>query len=326
MAKEKRMFIVSLVFVTLSVVLIGLLGSRLDGIELLPDAGAAWYYWKLPVRDAVVMWIVWAMYGVHQISVWVLIYRLQHCDHNKRWHYNLWLMVINGIFILLHILQTHIWYDGLAQDVPVMSSQGSVIVMLVLILIIENKRRGLFFGKSVKGFKNITMFIRKYHGYFIAWALVYTFWYHPTISTAGHLFGFFYMFLLMIQMAFVKTKFHNNQYFKFALEVLVLAHGTAVAVLQGNNMWPMFAFGFGFMAVVTQVYGIGLPVWVRRSIQGLYIIGVIIVFGGFTGHREISDIHQITWIPIIEYLLVFVFLLIGEGVFKLTGKGKIKTP
>lgn len=322
MTKEKRAFLVSLGFAILSVALIGLLGYRLDGIELLPDTGAAWYYWKLPERDALTMWIVWGIYLIHQVSVWVLIYKLQHSNKDQRWHYNLWLMIINGVFIILHILQTHIWYDGLAQDVPVMSSQGSVIVMLVLILIIENNRRGLFFGKSVKGFKNITIFIRKYHGYFIAWALIYTFWYHPTISTAGHLFGFFYMFLLMIQMSFVKTGIHNNKYFKFALEVLVLAHGTAVAVLQANNMWPMFAFGFGFMAVVTQVYGIGLPVWARRAIQGLYLIGVTIVFAGFTGHREISDIHQITWIPIIEYLLVFVFLFVGEGVFKISGKRK----
>ena len=258
------------------------------------------------------------MYGLHQVLVWAFIYKLQHSEQKKRWNINLALLTINGLFIILHIIQTHIWYDGLAQDVPVMSSQGSVIVMLVLILIMENNRRGLFFGKKVPGFKNITAFIRKYHGYYIAWAVIYTFWYHPTISTSGHLFGFFYMFLLFIQMSFAYTKIHNNKYFNFILEILVLAHGTAVAVYQGNNMWPMFAFGFGAMAVVTQLYGIGLKKGVRIALQVLYLIGVIIVFGGFTGHRVISEVHQITWIPIIEYGLVFLFLFIGEGIIKLT--------
>ena len=31
--------------------------------------------------------------------------------------------------------QTHIWYDGLAQDVPIWTSQFSVIIMLVIILL-----------------------------------------------------------------------------------------------------------------------------------------------------------------------------------------------
>src|SRR6185503_9106697 len=105
-------------------------------------------------------------------------------------------LAANAFFIGLHFVQTHIWYDGLAQDVSIFSSQGSVIVLLVWVLLMENPRRGLFFGKKVKFSETVIRFARKYHGYFFAWAAVYTFWYHPMVSTPGHLVGFMYMFML----------------------------------------------------------------------------------------------------------------------------------
>ena len=111
---------------------------------------------------------------------------------------NLIALGANVFFILLHFVQTQIWYDGLAQDVSIFSSQGSVILMLVAILLMENKRRGLFWGKKVPLGKRVLSFVRKYHGYLFAWATVYTFWYHPMENTVGHLIGFFYMFLLLI--------------------------------------------------------------------------------------------------------------------------------
>lgn len=300
--------------------LIGVLGSRLNSIELLPDQGASWYYWKLPTKEFWPRLTAWSFYIIHQVCIWLLIYLAQFKDPKKRNLRRAQIIIINLLFVAVHIVQTHIWYEGLAQDVPVMSSQGSVIVMLVLILIMENDRRGLFFGKKIGGFASIKAFIKKYHGYFIAWALIYTFWYHPTVSTPGHLVGFFYMFLLFIQLSMLYTPVHMNKYWKFVLEVLVLFHGTMVAIYQGNGMWPMFCFGFATMLVVTQIYGLDLPKWARLLVQAIYIVGVIIVFGGFTGDRTISQVHQVTWIPIIEYALVFVFLFLGEGIHKIKNK------
>ncbi len=302
--------------------LIGLLGYRFDSVELLPDQGASWYYWKLPKREFWPMLTAWSFYSLHQLLVWLFIWQAQFGERSKRPVRRKALYITNIFFIGLHILQSHIWYDGLAQDVPVMSSQGSVIVMLVLILAMEAPRRGLFFGKGKtlgkeKLFKAGINLIKKYHGYFVAWALIYTFWYHPTVSTQGHLVGFFYMFLLFLQMSMIYTPVHMNKYFMFSLEVLVLFHGTTVAIGQQNNMWPMFLFGFATMLVVTQVYGLDLPKWLRYTIQAIYLLGVIIVFGGFTGHRSPSDVHQVLWIPIIEYGLVFVFLFLTEGLARL---------
>src|SRR5262249_39192269 len=152
---------------------------------------------------------------------------------------------VNALFIILHFIQTHIWYDALAQNVSVFSSQGSVIVLLVWVLLMENNRRGLFFGQKMPISQCILQFARKYHGYYFSWAIIYTFWYHPMENTAGHLIGFFYMFLLLLQSSLFFTGVHINKYWTFTQEILVLAHGTMVAIVNGNNLWPMFFFGFG---------------------------------------------------------------------------------
>ncbi|MDA7916273.1 hypothetical protein N9B94_03465 [Verrucomicrobia bacterium] len=64
---------------------------------------------------------------------------------------------------------------GLAQDVSIWSSQWSVIIMLVLILHMENQRRGIVFGKKIRFLTETERVVRKYHGYIFSWAIVYTF-------------------------------------------------------------------------------------------------------------------------------------------------------
>ncbi len=284
--------------------LIWVLGPKLDSIQLTPDQGASWYYWKLPNPTFWTRVTAWGFYLLHQFSFWGLIYYAQ--TRVKKYDTKLHLvnyaaLAVNGFFILLRILQTHLWYDGLAQDVSIWSSQVSVIILLVWVLLMENQRRGLFFGKKVPFKKELIRFARKYHGYFFAWATVYTFWYHPTIATSGHLVGFLYMFLLLLQGSLFFTQIHINRWWMIFQEVAVLVHGSLVAVMQGNNMWPMFAFGFGGVFVITQMHGLKLPRWLRWTFLGIYIALALFVYGG----RGIGGIHQITWIPVIDYLIVF---------------------
>ncbi len=312
--EEKKIFGISLITAVGIIILTAVFGGLLNDIVLLEDQGASWYYWKLPSRELMPMLTAWLGYLLHQIFIWYGIYKLKS-TRDKKW--NKRLLVINVVFVFLHFVQTHIWYDGLAQDVPVFSSQGSVIGMLVLILIMENKRRGIIFGRSFKGFDRVQKFIREYHGFYIAWAITYTFWYHPMVSTSAHLVGFFYLFILFIQSSMAYTKIHTNTYWKFILEVLVLFHGTTVAVGQANDMWPMFGFGFAFIAVFTQIYSLKLDKRVNFLIQVLYIIGALIVFGGGIANKSIGDIHQIIWIPFVEYALVFILVFIGEPILKL---------
>ncbi len=194
------------------------------------------------------------------------------------------------------------WYDALAQDVSIWSSQWSVILLLVVVLMMENPRRGMVMGAKAPLSKRAVDFARKYHGYLFAWATIYTFWYHPTESTTGHLVGFFYMFLLLLQGSLFFTRIHLNRYWTFTQEFAVLVHGTMVAVMQGNGMWPMFGFGFAGILVLTQLHGLGLPTWVRWSTLGAYLAAALWVYS----ERGIARIHQISWIPITEYAVVFV--------------------
>jgi hypothetical protein len=280
-------------------------GKSLDKIQLLPDQGVAWYYWKLPNPTFWTRLTSWGFYLLHQVTLWSLIYYAQTRvkKYSTGLHpVNLWALAANAFFIILHFVQTHIWYDGIAQDVSIFSSQGSVILMLVAILLMENQRRGLFWGKKVPLRKRVMSFVRKYHGYVFAWATVYTFWYHPMENTVGHLIGFLYMFLLLLQGSLFLTRIHVNKYWMVVQEVAVAIHGTLVAIMQGNGIWPMFAFGFAGIFILTQMHGLNLSRWLKWLFTSLFIGGVIIVYNT----RGWVQMNEVVRIPLIEYLLVFV--------------------
>lgn len=314
MRKSTKIFITAIICSIVFAGAIYFLDFMASDVALLPDQGAAWYYWKLPNPNILTRLSAWVPYLVHQVVVWYLLYKITQMpasiELNK---YNYMLLGTNFIFILLHFVQTYTLYDGLAQDTPVFSSQGSVIIMLVMILIMENRRRGLFFGLKVPMFKDSTRRVMKVHGFIFSWAIVYTFWFHPMVGTAGHVAGFFYMFLLFIQLSMAKTRLHFNKYWTLTLEVFVLIHGATVAYIGGSPIWTMFAFGFGFLFIVTQLYGLGLTKIYNIGITVGYILLTLWIYSplGFAG-KSFSDINEIIRIPIIEYILVFVFILIFQ--------------
>jgi len=225
------------------------------------------------------------------------------------------------VFVILHLVQTTLFYDALAQFVPVWSSQGSVIGMLVMMLILLNSRRGLFFGQRVSLPPLGVSMTQKVHGFYISWAVIYTFWFHPMEGTLGHLLGFLYLFLLLGQLSLARTTWHTRIGWLTLLEAFVALHGAVVAILAKNGMWPMFFFGFLMMFVVTQVYGILKNRVAIAGITASYITLVLITYSGALGNLFTgtpvgwADIHQITWIPIILYGLAFAlaWLLAGVG-------------
>jgi hypothetical protein len=284
-------------------------GQRLASIPHLPDKGAAWYYWKLINPTFWTHLTAWLFYSLHQVTLWSLIYYAQ--TRVKKYSTGLHLVNMlalgaNAFFILLHFVQTQIWYDGLAQDVSIFSSQGSVILLM------ENKRRGLFWGRKIPFGKRVLSFVRKYHGYLFAWAAVYTFWYHPMENSFGHLIGFFYMFLLLLQGSLFLTRIHLNKYWMVVQEVTVAVHGTLVAIMQGNGIWPMFAFGFSGIFILTQMHGLNLPRWLKWVFTSLFVGGALLVYST----RGWVQLNEIIRIPLIEYLLVFVLAgLVALGIW-----------
>lgn len=321
--RDVQALIGGLVFSLAFTALIWWAGQRLAAVPHLPDQGVDWYYWRLITPTFWSRATVWGLYLAHQIVLWGLIYYAQtrKTKYTTGLHpVNIAALAINAGFILLHFVQTHLWYDGLAQDVSIFASQGSVIVLLVWVLLMENQRRGLFFGKKAPIGAEIVRAARKYHGYFFAWAVVFTFWYHPMENTGGHLIGFLYMFLLLLQGSLFFTRIHTNRWWTVAQEVTVLAHGTLVALAQAGptGFWPMFFFGFGGIFIITQMHGLGLARWVRWVLAGIYVAGVALVYAG----RGWGNLNEIIRIPVIDYPAVFVLAgIIWLGMFLFRRRG-----
>ena len=302
-----RVWSIAIILAALATSCILFLQPSLDQVNLLPDQGAAWYFWKRSDPNFASQASAWGGYLVHQFFIWgVIIWAKKNREALKdrtKLHFINWVALAGtAAFGVLHFFQTAIWYDGLAKNVSVFSSQASVILLLVVVLMIEAPRRGLFFGTGRKNFIGVKPFLIKYHGYYFSWAVVYTFWFHPMETTWGHLFGFFYTFLLMIQAGFIFTRVHTNRWWTLTLEVLVLFHGVVVALLAGQEFWTMFLFGFLAMFVVTQMHGLGLSRLLRWFFGGLFLIALIVIYS----ERGWGQAHEILRIPVIDYILVFV--------------------
>lgn len=302
-------FWLSLLLSVLATASILLLEPRLSQIELLPDQGFAWYYWKLPEQTLGGQISAWSFYILHQVFFWGLIWwatknREKLRNRNKLHMVNIVGLVGTGFFIGLHYLQTAVWYDGLAQDTSVFSSQVSVIFLLVLVLLMEAPRRGLFFGYGGNWLSGLRPILIKYHGYYFAWAIIYTYWFHPMETTPGHLLGFLYTFLLLMQGAFVFTRVHTNRWWTFTLEMSVVIHGVTVAIVAGQTIWPMFLFGFLAIIIVTQMHGVGLSKGARWIASLLFVAAVLYVYSS----RGWVEMNEVARIPVIEYGLV---LLLG---------------
>ncbi len=306
--------------------LIWLLRGIPAGVAKLPDQGALWYYWKLPQPTFWSRATSWGFFLAHQCAVWGGIWWAQR--HRQRYTtalnpINLFLFGVNSVFTLLHYVQTYIWYDGIAQDTPIWSSQGLVVVLLVIVLIMETPRRGLFFGKPVPFHQTFLRILRQYHGYFFAFAAIYTFWFHPMEGTPQHLIGFFYMYLLLIQSSLIFNRAHLNRWWTFFLEIMVLIHGTIVAWMQGKGMWPMFLFGFAGILLITQLHGLPLRPWAKRAVYALFLVSVLAVYT-LTG-RDFSKINEIVRIPAIDYLMIGGFYLIFWLIFGIIrGIGRLR--
>lgn len=218
---------------------------------------------------------VWSCYLIHQVVIWAIIFKAQrfHKDdtqyHSELKWYNRVSLLANAFFYVLHLIQTHTTYDATAQDVNEASSQASVILLLVMVLLMEYKSRGLFLGwPASTDPANICCnkcswrlpsspieLVRKYHGYAFSWAAIYTFWYHPMESTAAHVTGFMHVGIILIQQSLIFTPMHLNKYWRMTLEVWVAMHG-AITAAQSQHMSGNFLFGFLWMAVFTQIHGL----------------------------------------------------------------------
>ncbi|MGK0498906.1 MAG: hypothetical protein ACJAYG_000537 [Oceanicoccus sp.] len=293
-----------------------------DGIVFPEDEGGFWYLWQLSEPTMWTRLSAWGGYALHQFSIWWLIWYAQSSKlkYVKGLHpVNLWALAANGFFIGLHILQTKVAYDGLAQDVHILTSMGSVVILLVMVLIMENQRRGLAFGTKAPMLKEVGRALRKYHGYYFSWAIIYTFWYHPIEVTYGHLLGLFYTFLLMLQGSLFLTRTHTNKWWMLFMELMVVVHGTMVAyvsMLEGQTQGgppSQFFFGFLLLFIVTQMHGLGLSKAWRWFFAAAYI-GMM----GYYYAGNWAAMAEVPRIAMIEYPAIIVISLLVWLLIKLT--------
>lgn len=298
--------IIFAVLVCLGIVALGVWLTRFELAVPPADDVGFFYEWKLAAPTFWSRATIWIGFALHQLLVWFTIwYAREHydkySDHLRPVNY--WALAINGLFVVLHYLQTAFFYDGIAQDIPSWTAQFAVIMMLFVILAMENRRRGLFFGRKLHFRKEFYRWMREYHGYAFSFAVIYTFWFHPMVPTWGHLLGFAHVILVMVQGSLMFTRAHLNNRWKFLLEILVLPHAALVALNQGNNLVYMFLFGFLTMFIVTQMHGLGLKRGVRMLFYGGFLLSVLITY---TLVREPFQINEVIRIPLIEYGMVFV--------------------
>ena len=293
-----------------------------------PDGIPFWYKWQLLNPDFISRSSAWGLYLGHQIVIWWLIFKAQASKpkyiSGLHW-FNVAALIANALFISLHLLQTHLFYDGLAQDVTEQSAQYSVIVLLVVVLMMENQRRGLFFGKPLDFVTRASQGLRKYHGYYFAWATIYTFWYHPMVMTQGHLLGFFYMFLILLQGSLFFTRAHLNPKWTIFVEVMVVIHAVLVALMNSHN-WPMFLFGFLGVFMVTQMYGLPLSQKMRWLLWSLFI-GLIVVVYNFKGWEQSYEVIFVAGTEWAFVILVSGLILFFQSAFikKLAPQKKTKS-
>jgi len=282
-------------------------GVRSDGALFPPDRGPFWYYWQLADADIWSRLSAWIPYLAHTISIWVLISRGRAARPRYIFGlhtFNVQALAVNAFFIVLHIVQTRLFYDGLAQDVHELTSMGSVVLMLFLILLMENGRRGLFFGRKISLLQQVGDTVRRYHGYYISWAIIYTFWYHPVELTLGHFAGFAYMMLLLLQSSLFFTRFHTNRWWTMFLETLFVIHGALVAyfiVQQGQTgPWAMFLFGGMAVFLITQLHGLGLSARGKAAIAVPLLAVMALFYTVFPEH-----LIGLTRLPMIMYIGTF---------------------
>ncbi|CAO3630444.1 unnamed protein product [Mucor hiemalis] len=286
-------------------------GSRFINGKYTPFA----YAWRQVNPSEVGRYIAWFAYAVHQLGQWVILAKVQLSKEKQvKWSqdYQWWnwqMVYLNGGMAIFKLVHGHIFYDGLALDVPEGIAQGSVVLILVIAIIIAIPYRGIVFGYGkISASDSLIQFIRRYHGYVISFGTVGNFHYHPTEGTMGHTFGFIYQCLLIWQSTNFLHKSHRNKSWILLLETWVFIHGSLTALIQPGIGWQIFSYGFMIMFLINQIFQTKIG-------QNRYVVAVL--YGLFSawaywGFKKDKAYYRATFIPIAEYLCVLFVLCVGN--------------
>ena len=112
--------------------------------------------------------------------------------------------------------------------------------------------------------------------------------------------------MILLQGSLAFSRVHLWRWWRVSIEAFVAVHAAAVAyfVQLHRTLWRMFLFGFLFIFIGTQMWGVpigGTPG--RAAAGGVYLAAVAFTYW-YQGSRP-GELNEIIRIPFIEYILVF---------------------
>lgn len=200
-------------------------------------------------------------------------------------------LALHAVFCSARIAHTHLLsYDGLAADVPEVTSLAAVALLLVWVWLLEAPRRGVFAGTRPPRLLTapaLRATAVATHGYYFSFATIYTLWYHPAASTVAHLSGFLYVFLLLLQSGLAGTAAHGGRWWTSTLEGWVAVHAlVTAATVGGGRLVPLFGWGLATSFMAVHLHGFGLHHHVRAGVTAAYALGAALAMGvGLWGTR-----------------------------------------
>jgi len=136
------------------------------------------------------------------------------------------------------------------------------------------------------------------------------------------------MFLLFIQLSFAGTKLHTAIGWVTILELTVGLHGPAIALQKtlstgegsggATGVWPMFAFGFIAMYVLTGQFGFKMTKLQRFFVFAIYALAAVVVYY----FRSYNRLFEIVFIPLALIGGAGAMALVGVVIEKLMPKKK----
>lgn len=214
----------------------------------------------------------------------------------------------NILFAILRIVQTHIWYDGLAHDVSEVTSMGAVFIVVAIAILMQQTERGIVFGYSLQSetFILLTNIMRRFHGYIFVWGILFVFWYHPVETGGAHLSGFFITILFLIQGCLMFTTSHLNILWRTILECSIIFHAVVVELPRTHrDSWRMFVSGGLATFIISQMHAFPVSFLTKSALATLCSTFVFYLYRDTKGRWK-----ETSRIPMSYYLFIIIFYFI----------------
>ena len=171
--------------------------------------------------------LVWSLYICHQVFHWsMLLYaRCYLRTSHKLQPFHYWMAGVNLLFILLHLAQTHLTYDGLACNKN--DAFLHVLFLSMLIHIAESDRRGLFFCNSFySASSRLRKLAKEVLPFYFSMVILFSFWHHPLDGTPVLIARLVFELIFIVYSCLVRTLLFENKYWMLFLELLMLGFMT----------------------------------------------------------------------------------------------------